>query len=108
MPMGTDFAGRVALVTGSSRNLGSAIAIALAEQGAQIAVHYSSHADGAHGVAQQIVARGGVAAVFQANLAQSDDARRLAAEVTQRFGRVDILVNNVGPYADYPFLQLPE
>jgi NAD(P)-dependent dehydrogenase (short-subunit alcohol dehydrogenase family) len=106
--MSSDFTGRVALVTGSSRNLGSTIAAALAEQGAQVAVHFTKHADQAQGLTQQIVARGGIATAFQADLAASTDVRRLAAEVTHRFGRVDILVNNVGPYADYPFLELPE
>ncbi len=107
-PMGSDFAGRTALVTGSSRNLGSTIALALAEQGAQVAVHYTEHLDGAERVARQILDQGGSAAVFQADLALANDARRLAYEVTERFGNVDILVNNVGPYADFPFLELPE
>jgi NAD(P)-dependent dehydrogenase (short-subunit alcohol dehydrogenase family) len=106
--MEQEFAGNVALVTGSSRNLGRAIATALAGRGAAVAVHYGKSADQAASLTQEIQARGGNAAAFQADLANARDVRRLASEVLQHFGRVDILVNNVGPYADYPFLNLPE
>ena len=104
--MDGEFAGKVALVTGSSRNLGSTIAQALAEQGAQLAVHYVRSGDRARQVADSIRQAGGVAELFGADLALDDDVQRLGAEVLQRFGRVDILVNNVGPYSDVPFLRL--
>src|SRR5205823_9735740 len=106
--MDREFSGKVALVSGSSRNLGPVIARTLAERGAQVAVHYAKHTDDAQRVAQHIKESGGVAEVFRADAADSGEVRRLAAEVLARFGRVDILVNNVGPYADIPFLDLSE
>ena len=103
-----DFSGKVALVTGSSRNLGAVIARALAERGAEVAVHYAKHADDAQRMARQIQESSGIAEVFRADVGDSGEVRRLAAEVLARFGRVDMLVNNVGPYADIPLLDLPE
>lgn len=101
------FDGAVAVVTGSSRNLGVAIADALAERGAAVAVHYAHHPAGAEALVARIRQGGGRAELFRADLAQAEEVQRLAAEVLGRFGRVDILVNNVGPYADRPFLTLP-
>lgn len=101
------FDGQVALVTGSSRNLGFTIAQVLGQRGADVAIHYSTHQAGAEELAESIRRCGGTAHVFQADLAQGDQVQRLANEVLERFGRVDILVNNVGPYADLPFMSLP-
>lgn len=105
--MAGQLAGKTALVTGSSRNLGATIAQTLGASGAEVAVHYSRSAEGARKAAEAIVARGGAAALFQADLAQAEEAQRLASAVLDRFGRVDILVNNVGPYTDIPFTDLP-
>jgi NAD(P)-dependent dehydrogenase (short-subunit alcohol dehydrogenase family) len=102
-----DFRGRVALVTGASRNLGAAIATRLGECGAQVAVHYNRSPDNARQVAQRIVDAGGGAEVFGADVADADSAVALADGVLQHFGRVDILINNVGPYSDLPFTRLP-
>lgn len=105
--MERDFNGKVALVTGSSRNLGVAIAQALGERGAEVAVHYATHEGGAREAAEVIRRTGGQAELFQADISQAEDVHRLSSEVLERFGRVDILVNNVGPYADFPFTELP-
>jgi NAD(P)-dependent dehydrogenase (short-subunit alcohol dehydrogenase family) len=102
-----DFSGKVALVTGSSRNLGVTIAQVLGERGARVALHYASDREGAQQGVESIRRNGGVADLFQADISAVHDARRLAAEVLERFGRVDILVNNVGPYSDVPFAELP-
>jgi NAD(P)-dependent dehydrogenase (short-subunit alcohol dehydrogenase family) len=102
-----DFSGKVALVTGASRNLGAAIATRLGERGAQVAVHYNRNADRARQVAQQIIHGGGIAEVFGADLADADSTVSLAGNALERFGRVDILINNVGPYSDLPFTSLP-
>lgn len=102
-----DFSGKVALVTGSSRHLGATIAQVLGERGAEVGLHYASDRDGAQRVGESIRANGGAAEIFQAEISRSDDVRRLAAEVLGRFGHVDILVNNVGPYSDVPFANLP-
>lgn len=82
---------RVALVTGAASGLGAAIAIALAEAGAQVAVHGNRRA--ALDTAKEI---GTSAAAFQADLSDTTGAEKLFADVRQQFGRVDILVNNAG------------
>lgn len=101
------FNGQVALVTGSSRNLGLTIAQVLSEQGAEIAIHFSSHRTEAEALAESVRRHGGAAHLFQADLTQGDQVQSLANAVLERFGRVDILVNNVGPYSDLPFMSLP-
>jgi len=103
-----DFHGKVAVVTGSSRHLGATIARTLGACGAQVAVHYARQAEEANRVVGEIRDAGGVAEAFQADATDADALRRMAAAVLERFGRVDILVNNVGPYADLPFASMPE
>ena len=83
--------GKVALVTGAASGLGAAIATALAEAGAIVAVHGNRRA--ATETAESI---GGTAAAFQADLSSTTGAETLFAEVHKRFGKVDILVNNAG------------
>lgn len=83
--------GRVALVTGAASGLGASIAKALAQAGAQVAVHGNRRA--ATDTAAEI---GSSAAAFQADLSDTSGAAKLFDEVKQRFGRVDILVNNAG------------
>lgn len=83
--------GRVALVTGAASGLGAAIATALAEAGAQVAVHGNRRA-----ATDTAAAIGSSAAAFQADLGDPAGAEKLFEEVKQRFGRVDILVNNAG------------
>ena len=83
--------GRVALITGAASGLGAAIATALAEAGAQVAVHGNRRA-----ALDTAVSIGTSAAAFQADLGDTMGAEKLFAEVKQRFGRVDILVNNAG------------
>jgi NAD(P)-dependent dehydrogenase (short-subunit alcohol dehydrogenase family) len=102
-----DFDGKVALVTGSSRNLGGTIATELAARGAWVAVHYNRAAGRAREVAQRIGEAGGVAEVFGADVTDATAIVSLTERVIERFGRVDILVNNVGPYSDLPFTRLP-
>jgi 2-deoxy-D-gluconate 3-dehydrogenase len=83
--------GQVALVTGAASGLGASIATALAEAGAQVAVHGNRRA-----ATDTAAAIGPAAAAFQADLSDISGAGKLFEEVTQRFGRVDILVNNAG------------
>jgi 2-dehydro-3-deoxy-D-gluconate 5-dehydrogenase len=83
--------GRVALVTGAASGLGAAIATALAEAGAQVAVHGNRRA--ATDTAASI---GSSSAAFQADLGDPAGAEKLFEDVKQRFGRVDILINNAG------------
>jgi NAD(P)-dependent dehydrogenase (short-subunit alcohol dehydrogenase family) len=89
--------GKTALVTGGSRGIGRAAAIALAEAGAQVLVHYGTSADEARSVVEQIRAKGGKAEAVGADLAAADGPARLAKRVRDIVGdRLDILVVNAG------------
>jgi 3-oxoacyl-[acyl-carrier protein] reductase len=91
--------GRNALVTGAGRGFGRAIAPALAREGANVAVHYGTSRDGAREAVAEVRDLGRDAFAAQADLRSRDDIRRLAEEVFERFGRLDVLVNNVGDVA---------
>ncbi len=88
--------GKVALVTGSSQGIGQAIAIYLAQQGANVVIDYRSHPDGAQETLKQVEASGSKGIVVQADLSKVSDIRRLVSEGIQQFGQLDILVNNAG------------
>lgn len=89
-------AGNVAVVTGSSRGLGKAIAIGFAAAGADIIVNYVQNEAGAQQTAETIRQLGCRAHVIRADVAQRADVRRLFAETIAIFGKIDILVNNAG------------
>lgn len=86
--------GKVAIVTGGSRGIGAASALALADEGADVAIGYSSSADQAKAVVCDLEAKGVRAAAFQADQADTAQAAGLIRHVAERFGRLDILVNN--------------
>jgi NAD(P)-dependent dehydrogenase (short-subunit alcohol dehydrogenase family) len=90
--------GAVALVTGASRGLGAAIAEELGRGGAKVVVNYSGSQEPAEEVAAGIskAGSGGRAAAIQADVADPEDAQRLIDETVERFGRLDVLVNNAG------------
>lgn len=88
--------GQVGLVTGGSRGIGRACALALAEAGAAVAVAYRERADLAEQVVAQIQAAGGRAAALQGDVADPRACGALAEATVARFGRIDILVNNAG------------
>lgn len=93
-----DLTGKVALVTGGNRGIGRAIAIALGEAGANVAVNYRTHQGEADDVCREIERRwpGRRSVTVQADLARGDDVTRLAASVEATLGPVDVLVNNAG------------
>jgi NAD(P)-dependent dehydrogenase (short-subunit alcohol dehydrogenase family) len=97
-------ANKIALVTGASRGIGRATALALAASGARVIVHYGRNASEANAVVEQIRASGGKADAVGADLAAPDGAHVLAAEVRNLAdGRLDILVSNAGISNASPF-----
>ena len=86
----------VALVTGASRGIGAAIALALAELGAAVAINYRERADGAQAVVTRIKAGGGRAMTVAADVSQAAAVTAMVEQITSSFGPVDILVNNAG------------
>ena len=88
---------RIALVTGASRGIGRAIALRLAEDVSGVAIHYFSRREEAQELAAAIRDKGKLSAVFRADLTKKAQAAGLVKKVEERFARVDILVNNVGP-----------
>ena len=91
-----DLTGRCALVTGASRGIGGAIALALAAAGADIAVNYRERRIDAEAVASEIVGRGRRAAAFAADVSSAEQVKRLVADVEAALGPIGILVNNAG------------
>src|SRR5438477_10691046 len=93
----TTLANKTALVTGASRGMGRAAALALAAEGARVIVHYGRGADEAKAVVDQIRASGGRADALAADLSAPDGAHVLAAQVRDLIGdHIDILVANAG------------
>lgn len=88
--------GKVALVTGAARDVGREIAIALAAEGAAVAVNYNSSADDALKVVADIEAAGGKAKAWKGNVGDFDDTKAMVDEVVKAFGGIDIVVNNAG------------
>ena len=91
-----DLAGRVALVTGGGRGIGKAVALMLAEAGADVAVNYREREQEAAAVADAIARLGRRATVVQADVAKADAVARMVTAATRALGPIDILVNNAG------------
>ncbi|HUA52035.1 MAG TPA: SDR family oxidoreductase [Candidatus Sulfotelmatobacter sp.] len=94
--MDCQLTGRVALVTGGANGVGRAIALALAAEGAAVAVNYRSSADQAHAVVAEITGAGGRAIACGADVSDLDAVNRMTATVVGELGGLDILVNNAG------------
>ena len=99
--------GRVALITGASRGLGKAMAIAFAGEGAAVAVGYNTSADGAADTVDAIRKAGGDAEAFQGDITRPEIVEKIVAGVVQRFGGIDILVNNAGVVSASPLVDMP-
>lgn len=93
--MSAKLKGRSAVITGASKGLGKAMALAMAAEGAAIAL-VSRNREQLEGVAAEIAAAGGMAAVFVADVTSEEQVRRIEAEIVARFGKINILVNNAG------------
>ncbi len=98
-------AGRVILVTGSSRGIGAEVAVKAAAEGASVAVHYHRSREGADETIRRIRDAAGTAEAFQADVGDGEAAERLVAAVIGRFEHIDGLVNNAGRTLVGPFLE---
>jgi len=98
--MDLDLAGRVALVTGSSQGIGRAAALLLASEGARVAVTYHRERDRALAVVEEIGKGGGEAIAAQLDLASTDSVCRAVDAALERWGQVDVLVNNAVYWGD--------
>jgi acetoacetyl-CoA reductase len=98
--------GRVAVVTGGSRGIGSHIARELATSGASVVVNYVRGAEAAAGIVAQIEAAGGTASAEAADVANFDDVCAMFDRVKERYGRLDVLVNNAGILRDRTFKKM--
>lgn len=99
-------AGRTSLVTGASRGIGRAIALALAAEGADVAVNYVSNEGVARNLVEEIQAQGRRAILARADVSDYPDTFRMAQEVLREFGHLDILVNNAGITSDKTFIKM--
>src|ERR1700758_1891551 len=98
-----ELSGKVAIVTGAGRNIGRAIALALAEGGASIVVNARSNRTEADAVARAVEASGGKALVHIGDVADAAAAQAMVDAAVQQFGRLDILVNNAALRREKPF-----
>jgi 3-oxoacyl-[acyl-carrier protein] reductase len=98
--------GQVAVVTGASRGIGRAVAIALAAAGAQVVVNYARSSSAADEVVAVIEAAGGSAIALQADVSMTDQVDALINGTMEKFGRIDILVNNAGITRDTLLLRM--
>src|SRR5918994_2963653 len=90
------FSDEVAWVTGSSTGIGRAVAVALAGQGRRVVVHYNASESEAREVVGEIEASGGEASLVGGDVSDADEVGRMVGEIEDRYGRLDVLVNNAG------------
>jgi glucose 1-dehydrogenase len=98
---------KVAVITGSSLGIGSAIALAFAKEGAAVAIDYRSHPDEAKEMVEQIEGFGGRAISAHADVANPGDVKNLIQKAVEELGRLDVMVNNAGVEEKMPFLETP-
>ncbi len=101
-------AGKVAVITGSSRGIGAAIARRLAAEGARVVLNCHTSVEAAEAVAEEIRQAGGEALVVAADVSRSEEAQRLIQTTTAQWDRVDILVNNAGVTRDGLLMTMKE
>ena len=99
---------KVAIVTGGSLGIGSAIVRRLARDGASVTLDYNSHSGAADAIARDIEAHGGKVLVVHGDVSSVSSVQNLVAETVKMFGRLDILVNNAGIEQPTPFVDVTE
>ena len=92
----SNLGGKVALVTGASRGIGSAIALELSRLGANVVINYSKDEDGALSTLEKVKSQGGYGIAIKGDISKYEEARKLIEETIKTFGKLDILVNNAG------------
>ncbi len=97
---------QVAIVTGASRGIGRAVAIALATEGAKVAVNYARSSEAAQQVVKEITEAGGEAIAIGADVSKTEEVDSLVKQTLEKFGRVDLLVNNAGITRDTLLLRM--
>lgn len=101
-------AGQTGIVTGASRGIGRAIALEMARQGARVLVNYQRNAAAAHAVVAEIGELGGEAFAHAADVSDEDAVNGMFAACYDRWGKLDLLVNNAGITADAPFVRMKD
>lgn len=104
--MGAALTDKVAIITGASRGIGRAAALALAAEGAQVVVNYARSSTAAEDVVAQITAAGGTAIALQADVSNAEQVEALIKATMDQWGRVDVLVNNAGITRDTLLLRM--
>jgi 3-oxoacyl-[acyl-carrier protein] reductase len=97
---------KVAIVTGASRGIGKATALALAAEGAKVAINYASSSGAAEDTVKEIIAAGGEAIAIRGDVSQAEEVESLFQETLAKFDRLDILVNNAGITRDTLLLRM--
>ena len=100
--------GKVAIVTGASLGIGSACALDLAKNGADVAINYRKHDTEANAICDQIKAMGRRGLAVRADVSSFGDAQAMVDKVVKEFGRIDILVNNAGVNRDAVIWKMTE
>jgi enoyl-[acyl-carrier protein] reductase III len=101
-----DLTGKLALITGGGRGIGRAIALELARRGADVLINYVRHPETAHDVASEVRSFGRIAETLKANVADGPAVQRMFSEIRERFGFLDILVNNSASGVNRPVDEL--
>ena len=97
---------KVAIVTGASRGIGKAVALALAAEGAKVVINYARSSDAADALVNQIMAEGSEAIALQADVSQAEQVDALVSTTLEKWGQIDVLVNNAGITRDTLLLRM--
>ena len=99
---------QVVLITGASRGIGRAIAIAFAEKGAQVIVNYKGNLAAAEEVKAIIEKNGGLVEILQADVSQAEQVKKMLAHILKKYGKIDVLVNNAGINCDTLIMRMKD